>query len=80
MVTDTVRSLTRTNLRVAFTDRGRRRVKGIAEPVQLYVVSPRASEGALASGTYRNRPRRPFVVPVLLAVVLGAGGVAAAWQ
>lgn len=79
MVTDTVRSLTRTNLRVEFTDRGRRRVKGIAEPVQLYVVSPGGSEGALASGTYRNRARRDYVVPVLVAVVLGAGGVAAAW-
>jgi hypothetical protein len=79
IVTDTVRSLTRTSLRVEFTDRGRRRLKGIAEPVQLYLVSPGVSQDALTSGTARNRARRRYFVPVLVAVVLGAGGVAAAW-
>jgi class 3 adenylate cyclase len=38
LVTDTVRSLTRTLLPIGFASKGRRRLKGIAEPVQLYRV------------------------------------------
>src|SRR5207237_7550439 len=36
LVTDTVRSLTRTSGEVTFSARGRRHLKGIAEPVTLY--------------------------------------------
>lgn len=82
VVTDTVRSLTRTSLRVEFTDRGRRRLKGIPEQVRLYLVLPGAGDGAVLSGTARSTPRRwarrRYAVPVLTALVLGAGGVAAA--
>ena len=81
-VTDTVRSLTRTSLRVEFTDRGRRRLKGIREPVRLYLVSPGAGDEAAISGTSRGTSRRwtkrPYAAPVLTALLLGAGGVAAA--
>src|SRR6188508_1114032 len=38
LVTDTVRSLTRTFLSVRFTRRGRRSLKGIREPINLYRV------------------------------------------
>jgi class 3 adenylate cyclase len=38
LVTDTVRALTRTYLEVQFIPRGRRRLKGIGEPVTLYRV------------------------------------------
>ena len=82
VVTDTVRSLTRTSLRVEFADRGRRRLKGIPEPARLYLVSPGAGDGAAMSGTARNSfsrwASRRYALPVLIALVLGAGGVAAA--
>lgn len=39
LVTDTVRTLTRTNVPVRFTPRGRRRLKGIAEPVTLFDIA-----------------------------------------
>ncbi len=41
LVTDAVRSLTRTYLDVTFLPRGRKRLKGISEPVSLYRVVPR---------------------------------------
>jgi class 3 adenylate cyclase len=54
LVTDTVRALTRTFLRVRFTDRRTRRLKGIAEPMVLYRVEP------LAEGAVAEAPRRRF--------------------
>ena len=45
LVSDTVRSLTRTHLDVAFVNRGRRRLKGIAEPVLVYGVKAAAAGG-----------------------------------
>ena len=38
LVTDTVRSLTRTYLPVSFQPRGRRRLKGITDPISLFAV------------------------------------------
>jgi class 3 adenylate cyclase len=52
LVTDTVRALTRTSVPVRFAPRGRRRLKGIAEPIQLY----RVGDGAAAT-TDRSRGR-----------------------
>jgi class 3 adenylate cyclase len=78
VVTDTVRALTRTSLRVAFTDRGRRRLKGIAEPVQLYLVSPGAAAGAGTTGTSRTSAGRRYVLPILMVLLLGIAGVGAA--
>jgi class 3 adenylate cyclase len=40
LVSDAVRSLTRTYLDVAFVPRGRKRLKGISEPIGLYRVMP----------------------------------------
>ncbi|MBA2632077.1 MAG: adenylate/guanylate cyclase domain-containing protein [Chloroflexi bacterium] len=40
LVTDAVRALTRTYLDVTFVPRGRRRLKGISEPIGLYRVMP----------------------------------------
>lgn len=40
LVTDTVRGLTRTALPVAYRPRGRRRLKGIAEPIALFRAEP----------------------------------------
>jgi class 3 adenylate cyclase len=76
VVTDTVRSLTRTSLSVGFGDRGRRRLKGIAEPVQLYLVSG-AAEGAAPRGASRSWAQRRYAVPVLAALLIAIGGVTA---
>ena len=46
LVTDTVRGLTRTSLPLGFEPLGPQRLKGIAEPVPLYRITPRASEAA----------------------------------
>ena len=40
LVTDAVRSMTRTYLDVTFSPRGRKRLKGISEPIALYRVTP----------------------------------------
>jgi class 3 adenylate cyclase len=51
LVSDTVRALTRSYLDVSFLPRGRRRLKGIAEPVALYrVISGRAAGERLRGG------------------------------
>lgn len=76
LVSDIVRGLTRTSLPVTFVDRGRRRLKGIAEPVQLYLVS-RAPEGATPRSATGSWARPRYLVPVLAALVLGVGGVSA---
>jgi class 3 adenylate cyclase len=82
LATDTVRSLTRTSLRARFTDRGRRRLKGIAEPVQLFLVSPAAGEGVEVSakpgGIPRSWTKRRYVVPLLIALLLAVGGIGTA--
>ena len=56
-VSETVRALTRTVLPCTFTSRGRRTLKGIAEPVELYSVDA-VAEGERA-WTPASRPRRP---------------------
>jgi class 3 adenylate cyclase len=76
LVSDTVRGLTRTSLPVTFVDRGRRRLKGIPEAVQLYLVSATA-EGATSRGASRSGAQRRYAVPVLAALLLGVGGVSA---
>ena len=49
LVSDTVRALTRTHLDVAFVSRGRRRLKGIVEPVSLYRVEASSAAGRAAA-------------------------------
>ena len=78
VVTDTVRSLTRTSLGVGFSDRGRRRLKGIAEPVQLYLVSPVAEERRLRSVAHRTRWAGRGVAAVAVVALVALAGVGAA--
>jgi hypothetical protein len=80
LVTDTVRSLTRTVLAVRFTDRRTRRVKGIAEPLVLYRVEPGGDPSAgvtgasatVATGSRRMTTRR-IAAAVLTAALLVVG-------
>lgn len=51
LATDAVRAMTRTFLEVSFTPRGRKRLKGISEPIALYRVTPAGAPAAA--------PRRP---------------------
>ncbi len=60
LVTDAVRSLTRTYLDVTYVPRGRRRLKGISEPIGLYRVMPvgrrrAASRWQSAAGAMADR-------------------------
>jgi branched-chain amino acid transport system substrate-binding protein len=50
LVSDTVRALTQTLLPVRFAPRGRRRLKGVSEPVALYSVVPVAADEAVWGG------------------------------
>jgi class 3 adenylate cyclase len=73
LVTETVRSLTRSVLTVDFLPRGQPRLKGITEPVRVWAVNPRPA-GRLALPV---RGRRPTLAVgllglALLVVVLGA--------
>ena len=72
LVTDTVRSLTRTLLPNGFTPRGRRRLKGIAEPVALFAVRPSASEDRLLH-TRSRRPRFAVLGAFVAGVVVIVG-------
>jgi class 3 adenylate cyclase len=78
VVTDTVRSLTRTSLRVGFKDSGRRRLKGYAEPAQLYLVSPAAEEDRSPSVARDTRWAGRAVAGVALVALLAVAGVGAA--
>jgi ABC-type branched-subunit amino acid transport system substrate-binding protein/class 3 adenylate cyclase len=75
LVSETVRALTRTLLPVEFQPRGRPRLKGVADTIQLYAVVERT--GAVAAG--RRRSRRParrvglFVGGAAVAALLLAG-------
>ena len=71
LVSDTVRALTRTYLDVTFVPRGRRRLKGIAEPVALFGVQAATAVGRTPSAAKRWRPDR------LTLLVGGAAGVLA---
>lgn len=65
LVTDAVRSLTRTYLDVGFEPVGRRRLKGIAEPIGVYRVT--AERPAQAAPAWRRlATRRPLVVAALV--------------
>jgi len=72
LVTDAVRALTRTYLDVTFLPRGRKRLKGISEPIGLYRVVP-AGERASRSGPPVIRwPVVAAVPAILLLVVVSA--------
>jgi class 3 adenylate cyclase len=68
LVTDAVRSLTRTYLDVTFLPRGRKRLKGISEPIGLYRVTP-ASASEPPSPLQRLAARWP-IAAAALAIVL----------
>ena len=83
LVSDTVRALTRTYLDVKFVPRGRRRLKGIGEPVALYqVIAGRAAISAAGGNPLRNALSRRWLrragvmaaVAVAVVVVAVIGG------
>ena len=77
LVSDTVRALTRTVLPVVFESRGRKHLKGVAEPVAVYSVRPVDAEGRpTARHIRRGRTLVLASVCVVLAAV-AAGGVRA---
>jgi class 3 adenylate cyclase len=81
LVSDTVRSLTRTTLPFGFTPVGARRLKGIAEPIALYRVQvggPGAVSPSLAGRLRRMaKPRLAAAALIVVAIALGFVGQAA---
>jgi class 3 adenylate cyclase len=65
VVSETVRSLTRTSLDVRFQSLGARRLKGVEEPVPLFRVVAAGSEG-------RRRPSRGATLPRTFWLAIGA--------
>jgi class 3 adenylate cyclase/ABC-type branched-subunit amino acid transport system substrate-binding protein len=81
VVSETVRALTRTLLPVEFRARGRRQLKGIAEPIELFAVveaAPGTSAFAAASRRRASPRRRVALVAGVALVVVAAAGIAAA--
>ena len=80
LVSETVRALTRSLLPVRFEERGRRQLKGIADPIALFAVHD-AGPGSVPAA--RRRPRwlrgRRLIAASLGGAVLVAGGVAFGW-
>jgi hypothetical protein len=84
LVTDTVRGLTRGHTAFRFESRGRRRLKGVAEPVPLFAVSPAGAQVVPRRALARrpalmgNRLNR-LALPIALAIgvlVLTAAAIA----
>ncbi len=72
LVSDTVRSLTRTYLDVGFVSRGRPRLKGITDRMPLYRVTPEAREEGRAGwwrGGIRGIPRSVALIPAAVILV-----------
>jgi class 3 adenylate cyclase/ABC-type branched-subunit amino acid transport system substrate-binding protein len=81
VVSETVRALTRTLLPVEFKSRGRRELKGIAEPIELFAVvegAPGTSAFAAASRRRSSPRRRAALVGGAVLAILAAVGIAAA--
>ena len=80
LVSETVRALTRSLLTVRFEERGRRQLKGIADPIALYAV---VDAGPDAISAPRGRPRwlrgGRLLVASLGGVALVAAAVAFGW-
>lgn len=78
LVSETVRDLTRTVLPVRYESRGRRKLKGIAEPIAVFAAFE-AGPGATAWPAFarprsRTRMLALFGVGVLAVLVIGAAG------
>lgn len=77
LVSDTVRALTQTVLPVRFESRGRKQLKGVAEPLAVYSAKP-LGDGQSRSDRQRRRiGRRHVFVLAAGCAVLAAGVVAA---
>jgi class 3 adenylate cyclase len=83
LVSDTVRGLTRTSSQVAFTSRGRRRLKGIAEPFSIYAArsaealgseDAAATSGSAPAAAAARPGRRIAVMGGILAVIVALAG------
>jgi branched-chain amino acid transport system substrate-binding protein len=75
LVSDTVRALTQTMLSVTFTPLGRRPLKGVTEPLMLYVATT-ADPAAAARAVARRRRSlllRVAGIGIVVAVLVGAG-------
>jgi class 3 adenylate cyclase/ABC-type branched-subunit amino acid transport system substrate-binding protein len=84
LVSDTVRTLTRSVVPVTFESRGRHRLKGVDEPVAIFSVVPVvAAEDAWATGVRAARARRTKRRRTLAAIagvgLLGVVAVAVAY-
>jgi branched-chain amino acid transport system substrate-binding protein len=81
LVSGTVRALTMTLLPVRFKSRGRRELKGIADPIELFAVEEAADGGtAWPSSTRRRRlSRRGRIVLAGGAVILVAAVAGLGW-
>ena len=77
LVSETVRALTRTVLPVRFKSRGRRTLKGVADPIELFSVTEAAEDTAWTDAPRRriNRRARIGMIAGAAAVVLVAGGL-----
>jgi class 3 adenylate cyclase len=76
LVTETVRGLVRTSMRLSVEPRGRRHLKGIREPIPLFAI--RASGVPAPSRPFRFFPARGVTRPVLAAFATLAGVAALA--
>ncbi len=73
LVSDTVRALTQTVLPVVFEPRGRRQLKGVAEPIALYAAIPKEKAKAAVPVWRRRRTWVVAAISGLIAVVVLAG-------
>jgi class 3 adenylate cyclase len=79
LVTDAVRSLTRTYLDAAFRPLGRRRLKGISEPMSLYRVTPGRTVATVPGwrriGRNRSLVAAALAIPLIIVVAVTGGAL-----
>jgi branched-chain amino acid transport system substrate-binding protein len=79
LISETVRALTRSVLPVRFEPRGRRPLKGIADPIALFAVVEMVPGAAWSRGPRRLRGRR-LLATLVAGAALAAGAVVFGWS
>ncbi|MEK6721652.1 MAG: adenylate/guanylate cyclase domain-containing protein [Chloroflexota bacterium] len=75
LVSDTVRGLTRTTLDAQFASRGRPRLKGIDDPIEVFAVAAGRSGGPARARRVGPGPRTTSLAGAGVALLFGAGAI-----
>lgn len=73
LMSDTVRALTRSMIPVRYIPRGRHRLKGVAEPQEVFAAVPADGAVVQAGPRWQSPPRSVFLAAIAVALVVIVG-------